>query len=195
MNVSRIRNGFKLLITGIADMFRRKASFACLAVSCGALGFFGLFFFLSGLSESAAGFTAAGAALLAVTVGLLLLNTVFRAKNAAGSRGKAIQTEPGGAEIGPQSVPGSPDPRDARPLEADTVLDSIFVDGFSNGERVGIVEEYRYVHANRSLLRIGSGTGGVSRRDVLLSSLPEKIRTEGELIEYAKARGVRFWNR
>ena len=84
---------------------------------------------------------------------------------------------------------------DSRPLNGDTILDSIYVDGYSGGKRVGISEDIQYCHNDRTLLRTGSGTNGVSRREVLLASIPYEICTVGGLIDYAKAHGVRFWYR
>ena len=79
-------------------------------------------------------------------------------------------------------------------LNSDTSLDFFFVDGFAGGQPVGICEEIKYCHKDRSLLSIGFSTTGVSHHDVLLTSIPDDICTVNELIDYAKARGVRFWN-
>lgn len=67
------------------------------------------------------------------------------------------------------------------------------VSGYSDGKPVGIFEEIQYCHKDRTLLRIGSFMNGNSSREVLLASIPDEICTVGELIDYAKARGVRFW--
>lgn len=84
---------------------------------------------------------------------------------------------------------------DVQPQEGDIVLESFSVHGFVDGERVGIHEEIRYCHSDRSLIRFGYCTNGVTSREVLLTSIPEDIRTKEELRAYAEEHDIIFLGR
>ena len=80
MIAALIVNAFSLLIRGILDGFQRKASVKSLIVSCTALLLIGALFIGAGTKDHSKTFI--GITIIGVAVCLILMNTVFKKKDA-----------------------------------------------------------------------------------------------------------------